>query len=121
PAASTAMPPCARPRTTSNGRSGARHAACADHRAPPVAAPISTTIQARHESPGRPRPCIASSERVTVPFLPDIQAEISLRLGAALAVGGLIGLERSYHARPAGFRTHALVCLSTSLLMLVTV
>jgi putative Mg2+ transporter-C (MgtC) family protein len=48
-------------------------------------------------------------------------AEVSLRLGLALAVGGLIGLERSYHGRPAGFRTHALVCLSTSLLMLVTV
>ena len=47
--------------------------------------------------------------------------EISLRLGLALAVGALIGLERSYHGRPAGFRTHALVCLSTSLLMLVTV
>src|SRR4029453_2977455 len=46
---------------------------------------------------------------------------IALRLLAAVSVGGLIGLERSYHARPAGFRTHALVCLSTSLLMLVTV
>jgi len=46
---------------------------------------------------------------------------ISLRLIASLAVGGLIGLERSYHGRPAGFRTHSLVCLSTSLLMLVTV
>jgi putative Mg2+ transporter-C (MgtC) family protein len=33
----------------------------------------------------------------------------------------LIGLERSYHGRPAGFRTHALVCMSTSLLMLITV
>jgi putative Mg2+ transporter-C (MgtC) family protein len=47
--------------------------------------------------------------------------EIALRLGVALFIGGLIGLERSYHARPAGFRTHALVCLSTSLLMLITV
>src|SRR5690606_8299331 len=47
--------------------------------------------------------------------------DISVRLLAALAVGGAIGLERSYHGRPAGFRTHALVCLSTSLLMLVTV
>ena len=46
---------------------------------------------------------------------------MTLRLLAALAVGGAIGLERSYHGRPAGFRTHALVCLSTSLLMLVTV
>jgi putative Mg2+ transporter-C (MgtC) family protein len=46
---------------------------------------------------------------------------ISLRLLASLLVGGMIGLERSYHGRPAGFRTHSLVCLSTSLLMLVTV
>jgi putative Mg2+ transporter-C (MgtC) family protein len=58
---------------------------------------------------------------VTLPFLTDVESEITLRLVVALAVGGLIGLERSYHARPAGFRTHALVCLSTSLLMLVTV
>jgi len=28
-------------------------------------------------------------------------------------------LERSYHGRPAGFRTHTLVCLASSLLMLV--
>jgi putative Mg2+ transporter-C (MgtC) family protein len=38
----------------------------------------------------------------------------------ALAAGALIGLERSYHGRPAGFRTHALVCVSSSALMLVT-
>ena len=47
--------------------------------------------------------------------------DIGVRLLASLIVGGLIGLERSYHGRPAGFRTHSLVCLSTSLLMLVTV
>ncbi|MDY0067961.1 MAG: MgtC/SapB family protein [Steroidobacteraceae bacterium] len=47
--------------------------------------------------------------------------EIALRLLSALLIGGLIGLERSYHGRPAGFRTHALVCMSTALLMLVTV
>jgi putative Mg2+ transporter-C (MgtC) family protein len=50
-----------------------------------------------------------------------VYREIALRLTLALAAGGLIGLERSYHGRPAGFRTHALVCLSTSLLMLITV
>jgi len=43
------------------------------------------------------------------------------RIVAALAAGGLIGLERSHRGRPAGFRTHALVCLASSLLMLVTV
>ena len=47
--------------------------------------------------------------------------EMLLRLLAALAAGALIGYERSYHGRPAGFRTHALVCTASSLLMLVTV
>ena len=47
--------------------------------------------------------------------------EIVFRLVAALAAGGLIGLERSHRGRPAGFRTHALVCLASSLLMIVTV
>ncbi len=40
---------------------------------------------------------------------------------SALAAGGAIGLERSYHGRPAGFRTHSLVCIASSALMLVTV
>ena len=47
--------------------------------------------------------------------------EILARLMAALAAGAFIGYERSYHGRPAGFRTHALVCTASSLLMLVTV
>jgi len=38
----------------------------------------------------------------------------------ALAAGGLIGFERSYHGRPAGFRTHTLVCVASSALMLIT-
>jgi putative Mg2+ transporter-C (MgtC) family protein len=38
--------------------------------------------------------------------------------GATLA-GALIGLERTYHGRPAGFRTHVLVCTASSLLMLL--
>lgn len=45
---------------------------------------------------------------------------ILLPLFAALCAGALIGLERTVHGRPAGFRTHALVCLASSLLMLVT-
>lgn len=43
------------------------------------------------------------------------------RLLAAVIAGGLIGLERSYNGRPAGFRTHSLVCMASSLLMLLTV
>ena len=41
-------------------------------------------------------------------------------LTIALAAGGLIGFERSYHGRPAGFRTHTLVCVASSALMLIT-
>jgi putative Mg2+ transporter-C (MgtC) family protein len=47
--------------------------------------------------------------------------DILLHLLAALLAGGAIGIERSIHGRPAGFRTHALVCLAASLLMLLTV
>ena len=46
--------------------------------------------------------------------------DIFTRLLVATLAGGVIGLERSYHGRPAGFRTHTLVCLASSLLMLVT-
>lgn len=45
---------------------------------------------------------------------------IGLYLGSAWLAGSLIGLERTFHGRPAGFRTHALVCLASALLMLVT-
>ena len=43
------------------------------------------------------------------------------RLAGALFIGAVIGFERSFHGRPAGFRTHALVCIASALLMLVTV
>ena len=46
---------------------------------------------------------------------------VVFRIAAALAVGAAIGLERSFHGRPAGFRTHALVSVASALLMLVTV
>jgi putative Mg2+ transporter-C (MgtC) family protein len=44
-----------------------------------------------------------------------------VRILGALLIGAAIGLERTFHGRPAGFRTHALVCMSSALLMLVTV
>ncbi len=47
-------------------------------------------------------------------FAPDIAWPV---LGA-LAAGSAIGFEREYRARAAGFRTHALVALASSLLML---
>lgn len=50
---------------------------------------------------------------------PD-HVDILLRLGGAWAAGSVIGLERSHHGRPAGFRTHALVCGASAMLMIVT-
>jgi len=47
--------------------------------------------------------------------------EMLLRLLAAVASGAAIGYERSFHGRPAGLRTHVLVCMASSVLMLVTV
>ncbi len=49
------------------------------------------------------------------------EAIVVLRIAVALLIGGMIGLERSFHGRPAGFRTHSLVCIASALLMLVTV
>ncbi|TDX32903.1 putative Mg2+ transporter-C (MgtC) family protein [Modicisalibacter xianhensis] len=45
---------------------------------------------------------------------------VLINLGSAWLAGSLIGLERSYHGRPAGFRTHALVCVASALLMLIS-
>jgi len=46
--------------------------------------------------------------------------DIVAHLLVSLVAGSAIGIERSYHGRPAGFRTHVLVCMSSALLMLVT-
>jgi putative Mg2+ transporter-C (MgtC) family protein len=51
----------------------------------------------------------------------EVLRDIVVRLVVALAFGATLGIERSYHGRPAGFRTHSLVCLASSALMLVTV
>ena len=34
---------------------------------------------------------------------------ILVRVLSAVVIGALIGFERTFHGRPAGFRTHALV------------
>jgi putative Mg2+ transporter-C (MgtC) family protein len=45
---------------------------------------------------------------------------ITAQLGSAWIAGSLIGLERSFRGRPAGFRTHALVCVASAALRLVS-
>lgn len=49
----------------------------------------------------------------------DEALAISMRLGAAVLVGGLIGLNRDLHRKPAGVRTHALVSLGAALIVIV--
>lgn len=49
----------------------------------------------------------------------SIYGEVALQLGAAWLAGGLIGAERTYHGRAAGFRTHALVCLGGAAAMML--
>jgi putative Mg2+ transporter-C (MgtC) family protein len=58
---------------------------------------------------------------VAPPIVEPDSLRIMVHLLSALMAGGAIGIERSWHGRPAGFRTHALVCLASSLLMLLTV
>lgn len=53
-------------------------------------------------------------------MLGAVNTTILAHLLSAVLAGALIGLERGFHGRPAGFRTHTLVCLASSLLMLVT-
>ena len=50
----------------------------------------------------------------------DIKYDFILRLFVAGAMGILIGLEREYRAKEAGYRTHFLVALGSALLMIVS-
>lgn len=46
---------------------------------------------------------------------------VLLRLTVAAVLGGIIGLERESINRPAGFRTHVLVCTGSALIMLISI
>ncbi len=37
---------------------------------------------------------------------------VTIKLVLSVIAGGLIGMERSFHGRPTGFRTHSLICLA---------
>ena len=49
-----------------------------------------------------------------------ITYELVLRLFVAAMLGGVIGLEREYRAKEAGFRTHFLVALGSGLFMILS-
>ena len=46
--------------------------------------------------------------------------EMLIRLLLAAFLGGIVGIERGSGDRPAGFRTHILVCAGAALFMLVS-
>ncbi len=46
--------------------------------------------------------------------------EILLKLLLAIALGGIIGLEREASQKPAGLRTHILICFSAALAMILS-
>lgn len=46
--------------------------------------------------------------------------EITIRLLVAMLLGGIIGLERDYRAKDAGFRTHFLVAVGSALFTLIS-
>ena len=50
----------------------------------------------------------------------NMQLEFTLRIFVAAILGGLIGLEREYRSKEAGFRTHFLVALGSALFMIVS-
>ena len=49
-----------------------------------------------------------------------MEYEFILRIFCAAVLGGLIGLEREYRAKEAGFRTHFLVALGSAVFMIVS-
>jgi len=50
----------------------------------------------------------------------NFSADLIIRLAAATLLGGLLGLEREIHGRPAGLRTHLLVSLGAAAFMIMS-
>ena len=54
------------------------------------------------------------------PFRGFSVAALCLRMVLAFLCGGLVGLEREYKRRPAGFRTHILICMGAAMTTLTS-
>lgn len=53
-------------------------------------------------------------------FLTSFDLDMVIKLVLAGILGGLVGLEREIHGRPAGFRTHLLVAMGSALFVVVS-
>lgn len=54
-------------------------------------------------------------------FAPIGLSAVLLRLGIALVVGAIIGIERETKSKPAGLRTNMLVCFGSALIVIVPI
>lgn len=49
-----------------------------------------------------------------------VMMTILIRIGISLAAGFFLGLERQFHRQPAGLKTHILICVGSTLLMIIS-
>ena len=54
-------------------------------------------------------------------ILGSLEAEIITKMIVAAILGLAVGLEREWHNKPAGIRTHALVCLGAAIFTVVSI
>jgi len=53
-------------------------------------------------------------------FLTPVEIELVLKLIVAASLGLVLGYEREVHKRPAGLRTHSLVCMGAALFTVIS-
>ena len=58
-------------------------------------------------------------DRLTAFGQPLTIAAVLMRIGVAVVIGAVIGIEREIKNRPAGMRTHVLVCVGAALVSLI--
>src|SRR5436309_13369161 len=52
--------------------------------------------------------------------MPNLEwIELAARLGSAVLAGAILGVNRDLHRKPAGLRTHALVCLGSAVVVVI--
>ena len=94
--------------------------ACSHSQRPLLSRPV--TVRAAPVTPShrRKKACVQSRSSCSMsPMVLNGNEETALRIGAALIVGGILGLNRELHGKPAGLRTHALVSLGAAVATII--
>ena len=50
-----------------------------------------------------------------------VETEILIKIVVSAVLGGLVGFEREIHRKPAGMRTHSLVCMGATLFTIMSI